>query len=186
MHKSKYLVVSLCVLFLGCEAEFSFSDYPPRPNRPSRYSSSSEAQTASSSPQLTLEQRQQQARQWLVAFMATRFIAHHSEPTDFGEALLRDIVKWGSEWGMDDSLITLFPEASVSERAAIRGLLIALTELKLSPDEVAQQITKEVFMAELAKRDPDLAAGADIAEKAWSLVLESFRAADRGSREHGE
>jgi hypothetical protein len=183
MNKSKYLLITLCLLLVGCEVEVS-SPYGHYSNRYSRYPSSSRPQAPT--PQPTLVERQQQARQWLVAFMATRFIAHHSEPTDFGEALFRELVKWGSDWGIDDSLITLFPDASASERAAVRGLLIALTELKLSPDQIAQQITKEVFMAELAKRDPDLAAGADVAERAWSLVNESFRAADRGSREHGE
>jgi hypothetical protein len=204
MHKPKYIILLLCLLLAGCESEYSGSSYRRSSSRYGRdvyYPSLAHpdynnvdlapALTRADEPseqprQPTLEERQQEARQWLIAFMATRFIAHHSEPTDFGEALVRELAKWGSEWGIDNSLATLFPEASETERAAIRGVLIALTELKLSPDQISQQVTKEVFMAKLEQSDPNLAAGATIAEKAWSLTCESFKAADRGSKEHGQ
>lgn len=131
----------------------------------------------------TIGERQDEARAWLVTFMATRFMAHNAEPTDFSEALLIAFVKWGSDLGIDDSLATLFPEASSTERALIRGFLIALTEGKLSSDAIAGQITKEVFMAELQKRDPALAAKAEIGERAWELLRQSLEAANRKPRE---
>ena len=137
---------------------------------------------ASSSRQI-LEERQQEARAWLVGFMVARFIAHASEPENLEEVLLRELLKWGSDMGIDNSLATLFPEASTSERAAIRGLLIAITEGNLSPNNVAGQITKEVFMAELQKRDPDFATNVAIAERAWSVLQESVKASNRSTSE---
>ena len=136
-----------------------------------------------SSQQEALAERQQEARAWLVGFMVARFIAHISEPTNLEEVLLREAFKWGSDLGIDNSLATLFPEASTSERAAIRGLLIAITEGELSPNNIAGQITKEVFMAELQQRDPDLATNVAIAERAWNVVQEAVRTSNRSTSE---
>jgi hypothetical protein len=127
----------------------------------------------------TIEKRQEEARAWLVTFMATRFIAHRAEPREYPEVVFIELLKWGSEWGIDNSLATLFPEASNTERAVMRGFLIAITEGKLSSDAIAGQITKEVFMAELQKRDPELATKAEIAERAWNLLQQSVKAANR-------
>jgi len=134
---------------------------------------------APSSRQEVLEERQQEARAWLVGFMATRFVAHHSEPSDFEEVLLRELFKWGCDIGIDNSLTTLFPEASGSERAAIRGVLIAITEGKLSPTAMTGQITKEVFLEELQTRDPNLATNIVITERAWNILQEAVKASNR-------
>jgi hypothetical protein len=138
---------------------------------------------ASSSPQHTLAERQQEARAWLVTFVAARFIAHISEPADGFEVCVRELWKWGSDIGIDNSLATIFPDGSSSERAAIHGVLIALTEGKLSSSDIAGEITKEVFMDALQKREPDLATDIAIAERAWNILREAVKASNRSTSE---
>ena len=124
---------------------------------------------------LSAEERRANARTFLVISIATRFAAHHYQPETDTEKWVKALAKFGSDYGIGQSLEVLFPDSSSMERAAIEGAIGAITELKTTPNEITNSMIKSALSDQLKQRDPNLALSADIAGRLWDVVNESVK-----------
>jgi hypothetical protein len=130
-------------------------------------------------PQKTQEEILADARRDLVVSLALRMGGNKFQPDTLAGVIGKGLTMCAVSYGIEKSLEILMPEASNTERIVVKAVLVSFADLKFTPEEISQQVTKDVFMAELAKENPTVAQNIEVASTAWDLMSESIKVANK-------